>query len=100
MVGPSAAAMRATEALFGGTTAGLDREWMAKRAAVIDRETGLPELLAALQASDTALSEAREMLGVLEDHGGHDGLGGKGYAATIDHMDAARKANRAFIGVA
>lgn len=49
------------------------------------------ELREALRKADTALSEAREMLGVFEDHGGHDGLGGKGYVATIDHMDEARK---------
>jgi hypothetical protein len=57
------------------------------------------ELLEALKASDRALSEAREMLGVFEDHGGHDGLGGKGYLATIDHMDEARRVNRALFAL-
>lgn len=33
------------------------------------------------------LGEAREMLGVFEDNGGHDNLGGRGYAATLDHID-------------
>jgi len=36
------------------------------------------------------LNEAREMLGVLEDKGGHDGLMGKGLLATLDHIDEAR----------
>ena len=52
------------------------------------------DLLKALKASDRALSEAREMLGVFEDNGGHDGLGGKGYTATIGHMDKAQSTNR------
>ena len=52
------------------------------------------ECVECLKRSLEALSEAREMLGVFEDNGGHDGLGGKGYLATIDHMDEARKANR------
>lgn len=49
-------------------------------------------LLAALQQSNRALGEAREMLGVFEDHGGHDGLGGKGYVATLNHIDDAASA--------
>lgn len=54
-----------------------------------------PALLAALIDSERALGEAREMLGVFEDNGGHDGLRGEGYRACIDHMDDARSANRA-----
>ena len=40
-----------------------------------------------LRESHRVLNEAREMLGVLEDHGGHDGLCGKGYSAVLDHID-------------
>ena len=36
------------------------------------------------------LGEAREMLGVFEDNGGHDGLGGRGYLAVLDHIDDVR----------
>lgn len=51
---PTAAAMRAAVALFGppladGAGGAFDGEWYAGRAAVIDRETGLPELLALLK---------------------------------------------------
>jgi hypothetical protein len=58
------------------------------------------DLLTALRLADRALEEAREMLGVFEDHGGHDGLSGKGYRATIDHMDEARAKARAAISKA
>lgn len=36
------------------------------------------------------LAAAREMLGVFEDNGGHDGLGGKGYLACLDQIDMAK----------
>lgn len=53
-----------------------------------------PELLGADDQASRALSAAREMLLVFEDHGGHDGLGGKGYAATLDQIDGALAALR------
>ena len=55
------------------------------------------DLQRVLRAADAALSEAREMLGVFEDHGGHDGLNGKAYLATVDHMDEARKSIRVLL---
>lgn len=37
-----------------------------------------------------AMEESRELLGVFEDNGGHDGLAGKAYALAIDHAEDAR----------
>jgi hypothetical protein len=45
--GPSAAAMRAAAAITGGLS---EKEWENGLARIIDRETGLPELIAALEA--------------------------------------------------
>ena len=58
-----------------------------------EARAALPEVMRALLKSNEALAEAREMLSVLEDNGGHDGLMGKGLVATLDHIDTARKAN-------
>ena len=49
-------------------------------------------LLDLVRKQHVVLGEAREMLGVMEDHGGHDGIGGKGYLATLDHIDQCRRA--------
>lgn len=47
-------------------------------------------LLEAAKKARESLAESREMLGVFEDNGGHDGLMGKGYAAVLDHIDTAK----------
>jgi hypothetical protein len=54
-----------------------------------------PELRNSLSEALTALAAAREMLGVFEDNGGHDGLSGKGYRATLDGIDRATTAGLA-----
>jgi hypothetical protein len=40
-------------------------------------------------------SDGDPLLGIFEDHGGHDGLSGKAYRATRDHIDALAKELRA-----
>jgi len=55
----------------------------------------IAEARASLKACLAALAAAREMLGVMEDHGGHDGLGGKGYRAALDQIDESVERARA-----
>ena len=64
------------------------------KVALIEAKERISHLESALKASSRALSAAREMLGVFEDNGGHDGLGGKGYLATLDQIDDAQATNR------
>lgn len=47
-----------------------------------------------------ALASAREMLGIFEDHGGHDGLNGEGYRATLDQIDDTATSLRAALAAA
>lgn len=49
-------------------------------------------LVAALRQAARVLGEACEIISVLEDNGGHDGLQGKALLATVDHIDDAGRA--------
>lgn len=51
-----------------------------------------------VKALARAVGEAREMLDVFEDNGGHDGLGGKGYMATLKHIDDALAVYKKAVG--
>lgn len=42
-----------------------------------------------LRRAREVLREAKEMLGVFEDNGGHDGMMGKAYLVVLDHIESA-----------